>query len=135
MDRPSTVEMRVEAAPEYLIVLRNVAADLAMGRDFDLDSISDFRIAVDEACAILLRLAEPKAVLRCLFHVRTDEIRVHVEVPCSERPVIAQDTFTWHVLTTLADSVTTNVTEAAGHSAGFLASIELTKKPVSAATE
>jgi hypothetical protein len=51
------VELRVPASGAYLAVLRTAAAGLAARLDFTLDDIEDLRIAVDEACALLLPLA------------------------------------------------------------------------------
>ena len=43
----------------YLSVLRTATAGLAARLDFTLDEIEDLRIAVDEACAMLLPQALP----------------------------------------------------------------------------
>ena len=53
------VEVRLPAAGAYLSVLRTATAGLAARLDFTLDEIEDLRIAVDEACAILLQQAVP----------------------------------------------------------------------------
>src|SRR6266516_508606 len=52
-----TVCMPAEGA--YLSVLRTATAGLAARLDFTLDEIEDLRIAVDEACAMLLGQAIP----------------------------------------------------------------------------
>src|SRR6478735_3271011 len=49
-----TVDLRVPADPAYLAVLRTATAGLAARLDLTLDEIEDLRIAVDEACALLL---------------------------------------------------------------------------------
>ena len=61
-DRPQgedVVEMRLPADWAYLSVLRTATAGLAARLDFTLDEIEDLRIAVDEACAMLLPDAVP----------------------------------------------------------------------------
>ena len=45
----------------YLSVLRTATAGLAARLDFTLDDIEDLRIAVDEACAMLLARRSPAA--------------------------------------------------------------------------
>ena len=45
----------------YLSVLRTATAGLAARLDFTLDEIEDLRIAVDEACGMLLGQAAPGA--------------------------------------------------------------------------
>jgi serine/threonine-protein kinase RsbW len=83
-----------------------VASDLAARADFDLDAISDLRMAVDEACAALVDAADPTSVLECRFLVRPERIRVHVEVQAAKPDtVLSTDTFGWRVLQTLADKV------------------------------
>ena len=76
------------------------------GADFDLDAISDLRMAVDEACATLVDAADPTSVLQCRFLVRPERIRVHAEVEAAKADaVLSTDTFGWRVLQTLADDV------------------------------
>ncbi len=48
------VTVRMPADGAYLSVLRTATAGLAARLDFTLDDIEDMRIAVDEACAMLL---------------------------------------------------------------------------------
>ena len=48
------VRLRLPAVGAYLSVLRTATAGLAARLDFTLDEIEDLRIAVDEACAMLL---------------------------------------------------------------------------------
>ena len=52
-----TIQMPAEGA--YLSVLRTATAGLAARLDFTLDEIEDLRIAVDEACGMLLGQAAP----------------------------------------------------------------------------
>jgi serine/threonine-protein kinase RsbW len=48
------VELDIPAHPAYVAVVRTAAAGLAARADLTLDRIEDLRIAVDEACALLL---------------------------------------------------------------------------------
>src|SRR5215472_12486048 len=52
-----TIQMPADGA--YLSVLRTATAGLAARLDFTLDEIEDLRIAVDEACGMLLSQAIP----------------------------------------------------------------------------
>jgi hypothetical protein len=49
---------------------------LASRLDFTIDDIEDLRIAVDEACAMLLAQAVPGADLECRFELTADAIDV-----------------------------------------------------------
>lgn len=109
-DHGVTLEVRSLATPALIPTIRAVAADLAARADFDLDAISDLRMAVDEACATLVALTGPESRLTCMFAVLPDRIRVEVTIPRtagspSGWTTVATDTFGWRVLETLADDV------------------------------
>ena len=75
LDGMSTVEVRTSATAALIPTIRAVASDLAARADFDLDAISDLRMAVDEACATLVDAADPTSQLLCRFLVRPERIR------------------------------------------------------------
>ena len=102
-----TVKMPADGA--YLSVLRTATAGLAARLDFTLDEIEDMRIAVDEACAMLLSQAIPGSDLRCDFALGQDSMTVSVSVSCLAPRVPSGDTFAWTVLTALAGSVDAQV--------------------------
>lgn len=97
------VEVAVQADAALIPSVRAVAADLAARADFDLDAVSDLRMAVDEACSALVPLAAGGGRLRCGFSVRDGRIDVTCRVPITGSTTLRQDTFGWRVLTTLAD--------------------------------
>ena len=99
------VIVRMPAEGAYLSVLRTATAGLAARLDFTLDEIEDLRIAVDEACAMLLSQAVPGASLECGFTLGQDNMAIAVSVPCLAPQQPASDTFAWTVLTALAGSV------------------------------
>ncbi|MQA94534.1 MAG: anti-sigma factor [Streptosporangiales bacterium] len=103
------VTVRMPAASAYLSVLRTATAGLAARLDFTLDEIEDLRIAVDEACAMLLAQALPGADLTAEFELGEDGMRVVVSALTSNGEVPARDTFAWTVLTALAGSVDAQV--------------------------
>jgi serine/threonine-protein kinase RsbW len=99
------VEVRLPADGAYLSVLRTATAGLAARLDFTIDEIEDLRIAVDEACAMLLHQAIPGSALECSFALGRDEMTISVSVPSLTPQPPASDTFAWTVLTALAGSV------------------------------
>ena len=103
-DVPSPVEVRVHADPALIPSVRAVAADLAARADFDLDAVSDLRMAVDEACSALVGLAAEGGQLRCGFTVLAETVVVVARVPVPATTTLRQDTFGWRILTTLTDS-------------------------------
>jgi len=103
------VTLRLPAAGAYLSVLRTATASLASRLDFTIDDIEDLRIAVDEACAMLLVQAVPGADLECSFELTGDAIDVSVTVPTLDGEQPSRDTFAWTVLTALAGEVDSSV--------------------------
>src|SRR5215510_5359084 len=81
-ERSAVVELTVPALTSYLGVVRTASAGLAARLSFTLDEIEDLRIAVDEACVMLLSLPGPTppeiATLTCRFRVFDDILAVTV---------------------------------------------------------
>lgn len=105
------VELTVPALIGYLGVVRTATAGLAARLSFTLDEIEDLRIAVDEACVMLLSLPGPQppraATLTCLFRVYDDSLAVRVSARVDERAVMpVEQSFAWQVLTAHAAAVT-----------------------------
>jgi serine/threonine-protein kinase RsbW len=117
-DKPATnredvVLLAVPASGAYLGLLRTAAASLASRLQFTLDEIEDLRIAVDEACAILLAVAAIDTELACRFTVNDNALTVEtaVEAGTSVR-LPAGESFAWQVLSALTDEVAAEVTGA-----------------------
>ena len=114
------VELRVPADPAYLAVLRTATAGLAARLDLTLDEIEDLRIAVDEACALVLGVsgdsldapadapADPLGALdtlRATFDLSADGMTVEVSGPARSLP--GRDSFAWAVLEALVGALET----------------------------
>ncbi|GGR85883.1 MULTISPECIES: ATP-binding protein [Micromonospora] len=99
------VHLTVPADGGYLGVLRTATAGLAARLQFALDEIEDLRIAVDEACAMLLAIATRDAELECRFAVTEDALTVEVTVPTVRGATLpSESSFAWKVLTALTTS-------------------------------
>ncbi|MCG8917281.1 ATP-binding protein [Actinokineospora sp. PR83] len=120
------VEVKVFADAEQVPLLRSFAADIAMRLDFDLDAIEDLRMAVDEACSLLVRAAVPGSALACGFEPGEQVITVRVGVDAAGPTPPSADAMGWQILTTLAQGVTERVEPAGG---GHRVTIELTSGP------
>ncbi|MGH3343324.1 MAG: anti-sigma regulatory factor [Carbonactinosporaceae bacterium] len=99
------VQIRLPAEGAYLSVLRTTTAGLAARLDFTLDEIEDLRIAVDEACALLLAQAVAGSELSCDFELTDGTMLVRVSATTSEGQLPDRGTFAWTVLTALAGEV------------------------------
>jgi serine/threonine-protein kinase RsbW len=120
------VELTVPAHTGYLGVVRTATAGLAARLSFTLDEIEDLRIAVDEACVMLLSLPGPQppesATLTCQFRVFDDTLAVTVSANVDKKAVMPVDqSFAWQVLTAHAAEVT-------GHAEAGRAAVELLKR-------
>ncbi|TXR58102.1 anti-sigma regulatory factor [Quadrisphaera setariae] len=125
------VELVVPAAPEYLSVLRTATAGLAARLDLTIDEIEDLRIAVDEACALVLgpqaldgspdlHAVEPGAapdasapVLTAVFELVAPGMKVQVSGPAQTLP--GRDSFAWAVLEALVSGLETGRDDAGRH--------------------
>jgi serine/threonine-protein kinase RsbW len=99
------VVITLPASSAYLSVLRTATAGLAARLDFTVDEIEDLRIAVDEACAMLLPQAIAGAEVRCEFELQDGAISVAVSVDTRDGEEPSRDTFAWTVLSALAGEV------------------------------
>jgi len=103
------VIVRIPAEGAYLSVLRMVTAGLAARLNFTVDEIEDLKIAVDEACAMLLAQAVPGSDIVVAFNVEVDALRVQVTVTTLDGRAPSRETFSWTVLTALAGEVDASV--------------------------
>ena len=103
------VELRLPADSAFLSVLRTATAGLAARLDFTLDDIEDLRIAVDEACAIVLPQAHAGTDLRCAFFLAPETLRVAVSADCENPKPPSKESFAWTVLSALTSSLDTEV--------------------------
>src|SRR5262245_46821882 len=97
----SDIELSLPADPVHVPVARALAADLAVRLDYDLDEVSDLRMAVDEACAELVAKAAGPGRLRCVFRADDHALRVTVSAATKDGVTPGQNTFGWRVLTAL----------------------------------
>jgi serine/threonine-protein kinase RsbW len=107
-DRPD-VELRIPADSAYLAVLRTATAGLAARLDFTLDDIEDLRIAVDEACAMVLPQARPDTDLTCTFDLDVANLTVTVSAQCDAPSPPDRSGFAWTVLSALTNHVSADV--------------------------
>lgn len=106
------IEVRTAAIPHVVPTLRTIAADIAMRQDFDLDAVEDLRMAVDEACSLLLPAA-CDGRLTCVFGWSTGRIEVSVSVLTDSPDHTDESGLSWQLLTALATSARRSVTPEA----------------------
>lgn len=115
MDSPprpkADVSLRVPADGAYVSVLRTMTAGLAARLDFTVDDIEDLRIAVGEACALVLPEARPGGDLEAEFRQTPGTLTVSVRVETERRADPDYESFAWQVLSTLAAEATADADE------------------------
>ena len=102
------VELRLPAESAYVAVLRMTTAGLAARLDFTLDDIEDLRMAVGEACALVLEHSDPGGDLYATFDLSDGSIRVAVSADSTDESDPDEDSFGWQVLTALTSDVRTS---------------------------
>ncbi|MBX7435270.1 anti-sigma factor [Mycobacterium sp. Y57] len=102
-----SVELRVAAVLENLAVLRTLVAAIGTYEDLDFDAVADLRLAVDEACTRLIRSAVPNSTLLLVVDPQPEALIVHASTTCDSSDILAPGSFSWHVLTSLTDEVST----------------------------
>ena len=105
MDQVPDVELRLPAETAYVSVLRMTTAGLAARLDFTLDDIEDLRIAVGEACALVLDDAADGGSLHGIFELGEHTMRVCVAADSASQSPLDEDSFGWQVLTALVGDV------------------------------
>lgn len=99
------VEVRVPADVLYVSTLRLTAASLAAHCELTIDDIEDLRLAVDEACALLLPHATPGSTLEARFELSYGRLEVQASIASVEGAQIDRSGFAWTVLGALAAPV------------------------------
>lgn len=111
VETTDAVDLRVPADPAYLAVVRTATAGLATRLNLTLDEIEDLRIAVDEACSLLLGgRAHRDRTLNASFCLGDGTLSVVIAGPVEKLPEGAN--FSWTVLRALVCEVVIGVTDS-----------------------
>lgn len=125
------IELRLGADLTHLPIIRSMAGNVATRADFDMDTIADLRLAVDEACSALIRAAREEGTLVCRFAVADEVLHFSGAVPSAVAEPPSSGSFGWQVLTTLTDSTKSWINSDTDGAIPWL-HVELTKaNPVS----
>jgi serine/threonine-protein kinase RsbW len=125
------IEVTIPADPAGLPLLRSIAAALAVALDFDIDTMADLRMAVDELGATVVTRAHAGSPVICRFVAEDDAVTVSASATAAGGEPLDQTSFGWMVLTTLAESVTGSVQNLDGKGPEVRLSLQV--RPVRAA--
>ena len=95
------VELRLPVDSAYVSVLRATTVSLAARLDFTIDDIEDLRMAVGEACAMVLPNADTDTDLTCAYFMAPGEVTITVTVPSTAPEMPDRDGFAWQMLSAL----------------------------------
>lgn len=106
------VELRIAAQPALVFAARTVASQVAHQADFDLDTTSDLRMAVDEMCNTLIPLTSTRCILTCTFVLDAGRIHVAATVPPDPSDAMIDiQSWGWRVLQALFNEVSASSLE------------------------
>ena len=107
------VSIKIPASPEYLQVVRLIAAGLASRLGFTLDDIEDLKIAVDELSAYLTGAQGREGTLELTFSIDGNRIDIlgagHFTAGIKVRTELTE--FSRQILATVADSASLRQTD------------------------
>ena len=112
-----TIAVRVPASPQYLQVIRLIAAGLASRLGFTIDDIEDLKIAVDELTAYLTGRSGREGTLEISFRVHGDRIEISGTGIFGSAIEIRTELsdFSRQILETVADSASLQHTDGSPH--------------------
>jgi serine/threonine-protein kinase RsbW len=103
----ASVGLQVPAVDVYVSTLRLIAASVATRSELTVDDVEDLRLAVDEACSLLLPHAMPGTTLNAEFALSPGFLGVDVSVAAADGAEPDRTGYAWTVLSALAGPVTT----------------------------
>ncbi|GAA1656111.1 anti-sigma regulatory factor [Kribbella alba] len=106
--RSAEVRLSIPADSAYIAVPRSVVGNLAARNDFTVDLIDDLRIAVDEACSLLLPQAVD-GVLDLVYRIDPPLLTVSTSAVVPNGWMPDTSSFGWTVLTALVESAAAEI--------------------------
>jgi serine/threonine-protein kinase RsbW len=106
----ASVVLTVPAHKDFIVIVRSAVAQLGACFSFTIGEIGDLRLAVDEACNLLVAdQPQPYGAvvggLDCRAEVRGDLLRVTVSASAEGAESPDTEGFGWNILTALVDSL------------------------------
>lgn len=107
-DDDETVVVALPWGKDLVVVARSTAGHLGARAGFTRQEVEDFRLAVNEACGLLLTRAvasKKKAGIECRFTVSPGSVAFSVTAPVADRTAPPLGDFGWSLLEALVDEV------------------------------
>lgn len=108
--RTETVLVRVPADKDYVVLIRSAVGHLGARVGWTVPEIADLRLAVDEACALLLGARQTGVpsdddALECRISLLPDALDIVVAAPPGDVAAPEPGSFGWNILAALVDEL------------------------------
>jgi serine/threonine-protein kinase RsbW len=123
------VEIQIAATPIWFPLMRSVIDHVSRRAALDPDAAQDLRLAVDEACGVLIGLTPDLRKLRCTARVRphTVEVDLTADLPRGTGTG-STETLAWRLLRNLTDTLSVRHLPVPGNHSRRI-QIQLSKHP------
>lgn len=101
----SQVHLTIPADTAFVSMVRTATAAVCAQADFTLDAIEDLRLAIDEACALVIADAPDASDISIVWITNGHELRIDVSAASRSGAAVSRDSFAWTVLSALVDEV------------------------------
>lgn len=109
----ASIRLTFPANASHLVLARAAVAAVCARLDFPLDRLDDVKLAIDEACAMLLSDAVPDSRLRVSLLLRPkNEVSIAITATTRHGRTPKKHSFSWTVLSALVDSVEAAVADS-----------------------
>lgn len=106
------IELKIPAKPEYVMVLRLTASAIACRADFCMDDIEDLKVAVAEACIMLMNQECDIDNIDIVFSIQSKEalkVDIMIAEPCPntvlKSDIDMEDELGFFILKSLMDDI------------------------------
>jgi anti-sigma regulatory factor (Ser/Thr protein kinase) len=107
--RGASVVLSVPAHKDYVVIIRSAVAQLGACFGYTVREVADLRLAVNEACGLLVAGTRGSAfavgTIECRAEVRGDVLRVTVAAPAGGFDAPDTDGLGWNIMTVLVDAL------------------------------
>lgn len=99
------VEAVIPADPARMALLRRIASAVAVSLDFDIDTVADMRMAVDQLGTMAVERSQPGGEVTFRIAGSIDAVTATASVPSGGGDPVDEEGFDWMVLEAITDSM------------------------------
>ena len=107
MPEEPSIALRLPAQGSYVSFVRRVAIDVGARSNLSVDDLEELRIAISEACALVLDRTSGEGSMNIEFTLAEGSMVVEISGPSEAQSGVDRSSFAWQVLASLSDEVET----------------------------